>query len=118
VATTAPAVALSASAIAARRPFEAWLDGPAPGPAERKAYTERLADYVDWVHSVESPAPTRLDYAWSCRDLRRLYYSRFTGGAGPLFDRILGTTDLGTPMIVRPGILADVLDTCTAPTTS
>lgn len=111
--TATAAVGLAGTAVAICRPGEAWLDGPAVPPRERKnasSYAVPLADFLAWVRVVEGAAPTRDDYARHCRRLRRLYYSEFTGGAGRLFDTLFGTGDLGAPITVSATLPAAVLD--------
>lgn len=87
-----------------------WIDGPAGGQEELKAWTIDLADFLELVWKVEKAASSPAEAAqW----LRRLYYSTPLGKAGPGFDTFLHTdpSRFGRPVTTRdvPQSVLDLL---------
>ena len=61
-----------------------WPGGPT---VARKSAMHTLTEYVDWLRQVE--AKYGASRAETLQRLRRLYYSDYTGGAGPGFDKLI-----------------------------
>lgn len=82
-----------------------WPKGPT---SERKSKTHPVADFIPWVRAVEDAFEQDADdYVVA---LRRLYYSRFTRGAGAKFDRLLDTPDADAAPLTTDHVPQATLD--------
>lgn len=107
-------MASSAVTLSAARKLSAvrgawWIDGPVCRPDERKVWEIELADLLELVAAVERAAPsTTVAAQW----LRRMFYGRIYGGAGPLFDTFIETdvARLTRPVTTADGVPQSVLD--------
>jgi hypothetical protein len=82
----------------------AWANGPT---TTRKSKGHSLAEYVAWVKEVETKYGGNEDVT---QRLRRLYYSDFTGGAGPKFDEVITTRHQSHAPLTSPPLAQTTLD--------
>lgn len=88
--------------VSTRRPQHKprWEGGPT-STLKSKGHT--LAEYVGWLQQVEAVYGANKEAM--LHRLRRLYYSKFTGGVGPKFDQVIspsGMDDDAAPMTSPP----------------
>jgi hypothetical protein len=89
-----------------RKATPPWSGGPT---VERKSATHSLAEYVGWLRQVEAKYGGAR--AETVQRLRRLYYSNYTGGAGPRFDAVIqGAAGASGVPISSADVRLDVLN--------
>jgi hypothetical protein len=85
---------------------EKWPGGPT---VERKSTTHTLAEYVGWLREVQKAYGARSKA--TLQRLRRLYYSSYTGGAGPRFDTVINNApNAGDAPMLVPELPLDVIN--------